>query len=161
MIELTTEERQELGLPLDGPVSENSYNQVAHQINSTILQFAGATGFALGMNGEVQWVTPDTITLADAEQVYLNWPRFHGRPYRDVESLNKAVATMLRTAFTNVFSGNSSGYEDTFAKVMTLKLEGDADVEAKWSDWLTDRKNILNEKAAYIATLQEQGKWAA
>lgn len=158
MIELSRQELEALGLPPETEVTESVYNQHVIAINGVLLQFAGATGYALGGDGSIQWVTPEGITIEQAESNYLSYPKFHGRPYANETELNSAVATLIQDAFVSHFASNGGRYIDVFSKVMTLKLEGDASID--WDGWLTKRNAILDEKASYIQLLQEQGKWA-
>ena len=150
MINLTAEERQALGLPLEGEVSQNSYDQVKYTINSELLKFAGATGWALDANGNIESVTPSDITLESAEAIYLAYPKFNGRPYADDKSLNQAVTGLIQGAFVDHFSTMGSPYQATFDKVMTLVVSGE--LQAEWGDWLPIREAIIAGKNAYKAS---------
>ena len=150
MIELSAEERQALGLPLEGEVSQNSYDQVKYQINSELLRFAGATGWSLDQDGNIESVTPEGITLEQAEATYLAYPKFNGRPYADEKSLNQAVSGLIQDAFVAHFSTKDSSYQSTFDKVMTLVVSGE--LQAEWAEWLVIRADIIAKKNAYKAT---------
>jgi hypothetical protein len=150
MIKLTEEERLALGLPLEGEVSQNSYDQVKYAINSELLRFAGATGWSLDPDGNIESVTPSDITLESAEAIYLAYPKFNGRPYADDKSLNQAVTELIQAAFVAHFSTKDSPYQATFDKVMTLVVSGE--LQAEWSDWLPIREVIIAGKNAYKAT---------
>ena len=113
MINLSVEERQALGLPLEGEVSPHSYDQVKYTINSELLKFAGATGWALDPDGNIESVTPSDITLESAEAIYLAFPKFHGRPYSDEKSLNVAVSGLVKStdfpsSLVSIFNTSSS-----------------------------------------------------
>lgn len=149
MIELTQEEIEALGLPAD-TTPENAYNQAKHTINSELLRFAGATGWALDQEGNIQSVTPSDITLESAEALYMSYPKFNGRPYADEASLNKAAAKAIENAFVAHFSSNGSDYSTIFDKVVTLRLSGE--LEAEWNEWMTIRGNLIAEKEAYKAS---------
>ncbi len=150
MIELSAEERQALGLPLEGEVSQNSYDQVKYTINSELLRFAGATGWALDPDGNIESVTPSDITLESAEAVYLSYPKFHGRPYADEKSLNVAVSGLIQDAFVEYFSTKGTPYQTEFDKIITLVVSGQ--MADEWAEWLTIREGIIAEKNAYKAT---------
>ena len=150
MINLTEEERLALGLPLEGAVSQNSYDQVKYQINSELLKFAGATGWALDQDGNIESVTPAGITLESAEAIYLAYPKFNGRPYADDKSLNQAVSGLIQDAFVTHFSTKDSSYQATFDKVMTLVVSGQ--LSAEWAEWLEIRGTIIMDKDAYKAS---------
>ena len=149
MIELTQEEIAALGLPAD-TTPENAYDQAKYQINSELLRFAGATGWALDNDGNIQSVTPSDITLEDAKATYLAYPKFNGRPYADEKSLNTAVSNLLQQKFVSHFSTNDSSYQTIFDKVITLALSGE--LQQEWSEWLTIRKQVLADKEAYKLT---------
>jgi hypothetical protein len=148
MINLSVEERQALGLPLEGEVSPHSYDQVKYTINSELLKFAGATGWALDPDGNIESVTPSDITLESAEAIYLAFPKFHGRPYSDEKSLNAAVSGLVKSAFVGHFSTKDSPYQSTFDKVITLVVSGQ--MADEWAEWLTIREGIMSEKADYM-----------
>jgi len=150
MIELSEEERLALGLPLEGEVSQHDYDQVKYRINSELLKFVGATGWSLDQDGNIESVTPEGITLEQAEEIYLNYPKFNGRPYADDSSLNRAVTGLLQDAFVAHFSTKDSPYQSTFDKVMTLVVSGE--LQSEWAEWLTIRADIIARKNAYKAT---------
>jgi len=150
MINLSAEERQALGLPLEGEVSQNSYDQVKYQINSELLRFAGATGWALDVDGNIESVTPAEITLESVEAAYMAYPKFHGRPYANEKSLNIAVADLLQDAFVKHFSTKGTPYQTEFDKIITLVVSGQMVTE--WAEWLEIRSNILREKDNYKTT---------
>jgi hypothetical protein len=150
MIQLTEEERLALGLPLEGAVSQHSYDQVKYQINSELLKFAGATGWALDQDGNIESVTPAGITLESAEAIYLSYPKFNGRPYADDKSLNQAVSGLIQDAFVAHFSTKDSPYQATFDKVMTLVVSGQ--LQTEWAEWLEIRDGIIDGKNAYKAS---------
>ncbi len=148
MINLSVEERQALGLPLEGEVSPHSYDQVKYTINSELLKFAGATGWALDPDGNIESVTPSDITLESAEAIYLAFPKFHGRPYSDEKSLNVAVSGLLQDAFVEYFSTKGTPYQTEFDKIITLVVSGQ--MADEWAEWLTIREGIMSEKADYM-----------
>ena len=150
MIQLKAEERQALGLPLEGEVPQNSYDQVKYTINSELLKFAGATGWSLDQDGNIETVTPSDITLESAEAIYLAYPKFNGRPYADDKSLNQAVSGLIQEAFVAHFSTKGSPYQSTFDKVMTLVVSGQ--LQTEWASWLEVRAGIIEGKNAYKAT---------
>lgn len=158
MIELTSQELEALGLPPETEVTENTYSQYANRINGILLTFAGATGYALNSDGSIQWTTPEGITIEQAEATYLAYPKFRGRPYSNEKDLNNVISKLIQDEFVSHFASNGGNYVDVFSKVMTLKLEGDTSLD--WEGWMTKRNAILDEKAAYVQLLQEQGKWA-
>jgi len=157
MITLTQEEIEALGLP-SNTTSADAYDQAVHRINSELLRFAGATGWALDQDGNIQSVTPEGITLEQAEEDYLSYPKFRGRAYSNEQSLNNAVSKLIQEEFVSHFTSNGGNYVDVFSKVMTLKLEGDVNLD--WEGWITKRNEILDDKTTYVELLQEQGKWA-
>ena len=150
MITLTEEERLALGLPLEGEVSVNSYNQVAHQINSELLRFAGATGYAFNADGSIQSTTPEGITLEFAEANYLAYPKFHGRPYSDDKTLNSATSSLIQEAFVLHFSTAGTPYQTIFDKIITQVVSGEKAIE--WASWLLVREAIIQEKITYKTT---------
>jgi len=149
MITLTQEEIEALGLPSE-TTPENAYNKAKFRINSELLRFAGATGWALDQEGNIESVTPSDITLESAEAFYTSYPKFNGRPYADEKSLNEAVTRKIQKSFVEHFSSNDSPYQSTFDKVMTLVVSGE--LQTEWSEWLTIRSGIIESKNAYIAT---------
>ena len=126
-------------------------------ISAKLLQFAGATGYGFDIDGDVDFVTPDTITLEAAHEKFKTFPRFRGLPYPNGAMLDRAVGGILQSEFKIHFGAPQQEYMDVFSKVMTKKLEGDTSID--WDGWVAKRQAILDAKDEYVLAVMELGLW--